>query len=294
MKGTCLMKKILLLLITIMLCFSLCSCDMLLKKAKSYVTGEEISEMPDDYVATLENDKYVYELYESYVKIMEYKADETEVTIPSEIDGKPVTVIGTLCFFETAITSVIIPSTVETIEGSAFYYADELTSIEIPDTIRSIGTRAFGWCNSLSEVKLGKGISEIPDYCFNHCAALVSIDIPDNITKIGTRAFSYCELLSDQIIPTSVESIGERAFASCPKLEYVTFENNSVSLGNALFNETDDVTIIAEEGSSVYNYCVENGLRWSTSKAAEAIKFEKSEESVDISEESVSSDIVSE
>lgn len=263
---------------TIALCLTLCSCDTLLKKAKSYATGEEVAEMPKDYIATLENDKYVYELYETYVKLMEYKGEETDVVIPSEIDGIPVTVIGTLCFFETSITSVIIPSTIDTIESSAFYYADELISIEIPDTVKSIGTRAFGWCNSLLNVTLGKGISEIPDYCFNHCVSLVSVDIPDNIKKIGSRAFSYCDSLSEQSIPMSIESVGDRAFSSCAKLEYLIFENGSVSLGNFLVHSTENVVIISAENSSAYNYCVENCLRWSSSKAEPAIKFEKQEE----------------
>lgn len=265
------MKKILLLILAAMLCICLCSCDSLLQRAKSAITGEEISQMPDDYIATIENEQYTYELYESYVKIIEYRAEETEITIPDEIDGRPVTVIGSLCFFETPVVSVTIPSSVKTIEASAFYYADALKSITIPDTVERIQMRAFGWCNSLESIVLGSGIAEIPDYCFNHCSALTSVEIPSNVNTIGLRAFSYCEKLSEQVIPATVETVGERAFVSCTALDFITFENPSVTLGASMFDETENVVIIAAENSNAYNYCVENNLRWSTSKSVEAV-----------------------
>lgn len=271
------MKRILLLTLVVMLCITLCSCDTILKKAKSMVTGEEEPEMPEDYIATLENDEYSYELYDDYVKIIKYlvKDGDSAVTIPSEIDGKPVTVIGSLCFHdvETDVVTVNIPSSVITIEESAFYYADKLTSITIPDTVTSLGSRAFAWCNSLETVSFGKGISEIPEYCFNHCASLVTVAIPETITKIGVRAFSYCEKLFEITAPKTVTEIGERAFTGCPSLEYVTFENSALVLGNKLFENSEKIIVISPEGSSGKQYCERNGLRWSTSKDIEAVQL---------------------
>ena len=149
------MKKVLLLLLAAALCLSLCSCDSLLKKAKSYVTGVEESEMPDDYITSLENEDFKFDLYKSYVKLTAYIGEATEVTLPTELEGKPVTVIGSLCFFETVgVTSVSISSSITTIEESAFYYCDKLTSIVIPDNVTKIGSRAFAWCDSLETVVL--------------------------------------------------------------------------------------------------------------------------------------------
>lgn len=281
------MKKILLLALALMLCISLCSCDSLLKKVKTAVTGEEESVMPADYITTLENEQFSYELYEGYVKIIEYLGEESELTIPSEIDNKPVKVIGSLCFFdnETKITSVIIPESVTTIEASAFYYADNLVSVTIPDSVTSIGSRAFAWCNALESFTFGAGVTEIPEYCFNHCASLINVAIPADIKKIGLRAFSYCDKLNDQIIPATVESVGERAFAGCPALEFITFENASISLGKDIFAESNNVVILAAENSAAMNYCAEYNLRWSVSKDIEAIVLGSSEESpVDNSE----------
>ncbi len=269
------MKKIMLLMLTVMLCVTLCSCDSILKRAKSMVTGEEEPEMPKDYIATLENDEYSYELYDEYVKIIKYLVEDgdTTVTVPSEIDGKPVTVIGSLCFYDidTAVVAVNIPDSVTTIEESAFYYADKLVSIVIPDSVTSIGSRAFAWCNSLETVTFGKNITEIPEYCFNHCAAMETLTIPSTVTKIGVRAFSYCENLKEIVVPKEITELGDRAFSGCPLLEFVTFENPDITLGTNIFESSDNVVVLAPDNTNAKKYCEDNNLRWSTSKDIEAV-----------------------
>ncbi len=278
------MKRIVLLLLVSFLCLSLCSCQSMLQKAKSAITGEEISQMPEDYVTTLSNEQFEYELYKEYVKVISYLAEETEVTIPSEIDGKPVRVIGSLCFHQTAdVTTVIIPDSVTEIEGSAFYYADALVSIVIPDSVERIGSRAFAWCNSLTSIDLGARITEIPEYCFNHCASLTSVTIPASVTKIGQRAFSFCDSLSDQIVPATVAEVGLRAFSGCPKLEFCTFENGDTSLASDVFTDSKAVVIIAPDSSRVKDYCTEYKMRWSTSKDISATLLGGSDESADAS-----------
>ncbi len=267
------MKKILLITTVFVLCLSLCSCDSLLKEVKSAMTGEEVSQMPEDYITTLKNSQFEYEIYDDYVKIISYLAEETAVIIPETIDDKPVRVIGSLCFHQTDadVTSVKIPKTVKIIESSAFYYADSLKAITIPDTVTSLGSRAFAWCKSLETVSIGSGINEIPEYCFNSCISLATVEIPVQITKIGLRAFSYCDLLNDQVIPVNIESIGDRAFVGCQALEYITFENSNIKLGAAIFEESENVIVIAEVDSVPMSYCEEYNLRWSTSKDVEAI-----------------------
>lgn len=279
-----------------MLCVSLCSCENLLNKAKAAVTGTEVSEPPKDYIATLDNGEYTYELYDEYVKIIKYIVEEeegkevsTDIVIPSEIDNKPVKVIGSLCFYDINIdiTTVVIPSSVTTIEEAAFYYADKLVSIEIPDTVTSIEPRAFSWCNSLTSVKIGNGIDTIPNYCFNHCASLTEFIIPENITKIGVRAFSYCENLKEIVIAQQITEVGERAFNGCTSLEFFTVENSSLVFGNELFENCDKLVIIAPQDSTATEYCEKYKLRWSTSKDVEAIVLgndTSATESVEISE----------
>ncbi len=269
------MKRFLLLLIATLLCMSLCSCDTLLKKAKSAVTGVEESKMPDDYITSTENEDFSYDIYEDYIKVTKYISVDggSDVTIPSVIDGKPVKVIGSLCFHDTeiSVTSVKIPSSVTTIEENAFYYADKLESIRIPDSVTSIGSRAFAWCNSLTTISFGSGVTEIPSYCFNHCESLETVIIPSKITKIGVRAFSFCTSIKEFTVPSNIGELGDRAFDGCSALEFVSVNNPEILLGNAIFQDCESVVVLSPDESNAKKYCAENSIRWSTSKDIPAI-----------------------
>ncbi len=256
------MKKITFLLLAFFLCLSLSSCDKVLNMAKSKITGEEVSQPPEDYITTIEGEEYTYELYDEYVRLVEYVGEATEIFIPAEMDERPVTTIGTLCFFEKKITSVVIPESVKIIESSALYYADALKSITIPDTVEVLESRAFGWCNALETVVIGKGIKEIPDFCFNHCVSLTTFDIPENIVKVGVRAFSYCDKLERVTAPESVATVGDLAFVSCPELKFVVMGNNNIELGKDIITDSPKAAIVSEMNSGSYNYCIENQLLW--------------------------------
>ena len=265
------MKKTALAALALLLCLSMCSCKTVLRKAKEYATGTEESTMPADYLETRENGEYSYEVYIEYIRLTGYLGEETEITLPSEIDGRPVKVIGAHTFFEKAkVTSVTIPSSVTTIDESAFYYADALLSVDIPDTVTEIGKRAFGWCNSLAEVTVGAGVTAIPDFCFNHCIALETVTFKGAVASVGVRAFSFCDALKDISFPESAVSVGELAFESCAALEFAEFKAGDISFGKDVFRDSALVTVVSPEGSSAKAYCAENSLRWSTSRSVEA------------------------
>ena len=280
------MRRFLLLLLVAVICVTLCSCDTLLKKAKTAVTGVEESKMPDDYLTSAENDDFSYDVYKDYIKITKYIDEDGkgEVSIPSSIDGKPVKVIGSLCFHDTEIDviSVKIPSSVETIEESAFYYADKLESIRIPDSVTSIGSRAFAWCKSLKTISFGSGVTEIPSYCFNHCESLETVIIPSKITRIGIRAFSYCSSFKEFTVPSNVSELQERAFDGCTGLEFIYINNPEIIIGDYVLNGCENAVVIAEDESNAKLYCAEKGIRWSTSKDVPAIIITPDESSSDV------------
>lgn len=279
------MKRFLLLLLVALLCLTLCSCDTLLKKAKSAVTGVEESKMPDDYLTSAENDDFSYDVYKEYIKLTKYIAEDGngEVVIPSVIDGKPVKVIGSLCFFETEsiVTSVKIPSSVNEIEENAFYYADKLESIRVPDSVTVIGSRAFAWCKSLKSISFGSGVTEIPTYCFNQCESLESVIIPSKITKIGVRAFSYCTSVKEFTVPSNIAELQDRAFDGCSSLEFISINNPEIVIGEYVLNGCEKVVVLAADESNAKLYCAEKGIRWSTSKDIPAIVITPDESSVE-------------
>ena len=206
----------------------------------------------------------------------------------------------------TALTSIEIPASVETIEATAFkgcsslatvtfekgsqlktigggyyyhyYYGvfsdcTALKSIEIPASVETIEAAAFKGCSSLATVTFEKGsqlktigggyYSSSSSYyygAFLDCTALTSIEIPASVETIEATAFkgcsslatvtfekgsqlktigggyyyhyyygvfSDCTALKSIEIPASVETIEATAFKGCSSLATVTFEKGS-------------------------------------------------------------------
>jgi hypothetical protein len=94
------------------------------------------------------------------ITIKSYSGNATELVIPAEIDGKPVTTIGRKALINCvpstreAITSITIPPSVTSIELAAFQGCKGITSITIPDSVTKIAYGAFDNCTSLASVTL--------------------------------------------------------------------------------------------------------------------------------------------
>lgn len=108
----------------------------------------------------------------------------TEITLPSQLDGKEVSEIGSGAY-----------------RGNLY-----IEKITLPPNIKSVGTGAFMSCSTLQTVVMEAPLTRIPDECFFACSKLRNINIPDTVQSIGTEAFHGCIEL-DITIPDSVESI---------------------------------------------------------------------------------------
>ena len=93
--------------------------------------------------------------------LVKYLGDEAEVVVPSEIDGKPVTVIGSGCF-----------------SGN-----QTITRVEIPESVTWLD--GFNDCSNLADIKLSNGVKVIGVFSFENCGSLEKIDLPDSLVCIG-------------------------------------------------------------------------------------------------------------
>jgi len=128
--------------------------------------------------------------------ISEYIGTNTEVIVPSQIEGKPVVIISNLAFCEN----------------------DLLVSVTIPDGVTLIGNRAFDKCKSLKSVSIPNGVTKIGNWAFGNCPSLASIVLPNSVTFIGEGAFVNCTSLTSITIPDGVETISDDAFEGCTSL----------------------------------------------------------------------------
>jgi len=178
---------------------------------------------------------FTYEENNGLITITKYKGQGGNVTIPSKIGGKPVTVIGNRSFEGcTSITGITIPDSVTSILEAAFSACSSLTSIIIPNSVTKIDDYTFHNCIGLTSVTIPNKVTIIGARAFDGCTGLTGITIPNSVNKIDTSAFIRCTGLASITIPASVTSINDWAFIECTSLTSVTFEGTP-AIGSIAF-----------------------------------------------------------
>lgn len=195
----------------------------------------------------------------------------TEIIIPEEIDGKPVTVIDDDAFRNRdKLTHITIPPSVTRIGNFAFECCTGLTEIILPASVTDVGMLAFRDCDSLSRIEVdpenqayssedgalfdkdrtkllvypkGKkgaftippSVTEIGDWTFSGCRQMTGITIPSSVTSIGKEAFYNCKSLSEINIPSSVTDIANEAFYNCVSLTEIELPSSVTVIESLTF-----------------------------------------------------------
>ncbi len=180
--------------------------------------------------------QYTFETYSDRIEILYYLGSDTEITVPSSINGKPVTALKANTFNnKRTITSITLPDSLTYIGERVFQYCTALTSIVIPDNVTTIGEQAFGSCTSLSSVTLSDNLETIGYAAFHTCTALLNITLPDSVTTIESLAFGKSGLWTITI-PNGVTVIPSGAFDRCPNLWQVALPSGVTTIGDGAFS----------------------------------------------------------
>lgn len=143
------------------------------------------------------------------------------------------------------LTSISLPSTLETIGESAFKNCTGISMLVIPNLVDSIGTNAFYGCNKLSAITLPVSLNRLSNSVFENCSLLTSVTIPNQVSSIGNRAFSGCTKLTNVSIPAGVATIGENAFYGCSSLPTITLSQTLRSIGDNAFMGCSALSTVA-------------------------------------------------
>ncbi len=255
------------------------------KKTAAFLTALSMVTIPFSYAEISEfnpaiiacasetgvKDELTYQKFADHIEIISCEDTAESIVIPSEIDNKPVTVIGYEAFSNcTALEKVTIPDTVTSIEEGAFRYCKSLTSVTIPEKVTILATNTFYQCTSLTELNLPAGMIKIQSYALSNCTSLKTLHLPDSLRTLSDSAFSsemafdsitlssgnqYFQLndgvLTDRsaqtiykcvtskkgayTIPETVTKIAAGAFYNCAELTAVTVNSKITSIPSYAF-----------------------------------------------------------
>ena len=141
------------------------------------------------------------------IVITRYEGDETRLSIPGEIDGKPVVGIGREVFSGAQLTEVFIPEGVRRIGADAFS-EQKLVSVHLPESLEYIDAGAFSDCPLSEHIDFPKKLKKIGRGAFSGCSLKEAL-LPDGLTVLGPGAFRECAKLRRLRLPDGIESFAD-------------------------------------------------------------------------------------
>ncbi len=228
-----------------------------------------------------------YKFNDDTAVIVGYEGTDENVVIPSAIDNKTVVAVGYAAFKDKSIKTIELPEGIVSISDEAFYNTT-LTRVSFPHSLESIGVAAFAYCEELTDVKfngntkiderafsltgelrvdfgngnisIGQGafwVSKIKEvnltenviYIGNDAfqsSKLENVTIAANVTELGISSFYNCTSLKRvDIVSTTIKTIGEMAFKDCKNLNVVRLPKQLESIGNICFENCNRLTVIS-------------------------------------------------
>ncbi|MDD6345334.1 MAG: leucine-rich repeat protein [Oscillospiraceae bacterium] len=201
---------------------------------------------------------YQYSLDDDEACLMLYTGDDTDIIIPDEIDGYPITSLSET-FHDTNVASVTLNNNIEYIDENTFINCYYLTEIIVPDenqffeskdgvlfeddmkTLLCYPSAKDGDSYEIPEGVTDIGIASVYD------TKLQSIKFPSSLEYIDRHGVSYNQRLTEADLSNTVlVSVGEMSFAGNTSLKKLSFPDTLYEIDNGAFAQCsalDSVTL---------------------------------------------------
>ena len=138
--------------------------------------------------------------------------------------SETLTSIGASAFANcTAITSVVLPSSITEISSSLFLNSS-INSIEMP-SVQTINTSAFKNTTNLTSINFKKALKSINAEAFKDSSvSTINFEKGIQLTSIGISAFENTNV-NNVVLPESIETIANSMFKGCEQLTTIVLNN---------------------------------------------------------------------
>lgn len=168
--------------------------------------------------------------------------NESVVTIPDTIEGKPVTKIGEYAFQYCYADEVILPKTVREIGDYSFMGCEYLQSMTIPEDCEYIGFSAFEDCYCLSNIVIPETVAEI-GYCAFRSTPFIQ-QITDDFIILGDGilyAYQGDVSVTDVTVPDTAKTISYYAFADQRSIQSITIPDSVTQILDGAFDNCEQL-----------------------------------------------------
>ena len=172
------------------------------------------------------------------IKLTEYSGSGSVITIPSFINGYPVTSTGQGIFANNKEVETVL--------------------FEDNSQMKSFGYGTFDGCSNLKNIELPKSLVSMEAVCFRNCTSLEKITIPEGITCLGyafmpeyywsNRNFEGCTSLKEVNLPSTLTTIGCYTFDGCTSLKEISLPKGLTSISEGCFTNSGLTSISLPEG----------------------------------------------
>lgn len=217
---------------------------------ESIVYEEQMGDAFDIPVTSAE--QFDFEIIDGTVEIKRYHGLDSEVSIPHEIDGCPVTGIAAGAFANNqTMKALIIPDSVGVIGKGILAGCTKLAALETPYLGATLDAKEqylgylFGaeeYRNnprdipaSLKLLRISGLMQAIPAYALYDCNDLICVELPQHGVTVEKFAFYNCSSLEHIVFSDALKSIGEYAFAYCKELKSIELGESTEKIGFAAF-----------------------------------------------------------
>lgn len=166
----------------------------------------------------------------SYELVDVLPGPETVVTVPEEVDGKPVTDIADGAFLNCSAQVVNIQGSVKNFTAQALNRNESIESVNVAEQNITFANYNAGIVNTTNnalifgmEEEIPGGIRIISQSAFEGRKALREVVISQGVQLILERAFADCTSLEKATVPASIRYIAPDAFIGCTALKTIEF-----------------------------------------------------------------------